>query len=184
MLERMIGAARLNVHTFEDVENDEKATTQAMLVVVMMSIAGGIGGLGAGGAGGNIIVGLIAGIVYSLASWALAALITFWVGTTLLRTPQTHASWSQLARTIGFAQTPLIFQVFGFIPNIGIFIVVAANIWRFAAMVIAVRQALDYQSTLRAVGVVAIWLIVVLALLAIVVSLFPGPLGIPTGSPE
>jgi hypothetical protein len=179
----MIGAARLDVHTYEEVEHDQSATQQSLLVVVIVAISGGIGGLGAGGAGGDFIFGLIAGIVYSLASWALAALITFWVGTKLLGTPETQASWSQLARTIGFAQTPLVLQVFGFIPFIGIFIVIAANIWRLAATVVAVRQALDYRSTLRAVGVVGIWLVVVLVPVIIMVSLFAGPLGLETGSP-
>lgn len=163
MLERMLGAARLDVRTFEEVENDENATMQAMLVVVIVAIAAVIGSVfQLGNPLGGIIFGLIAGIV----RWAVWALITFWVGTTILNTPQTNASWGQLARVTGFAQTPGVLQVFGFIPVIGGIIGLIAAIWQLVAMVIGVRQALDYTSTWRAVGVVVIgWLIVIIPLL-------------------
>ena len=149
MLARMLGAARLSVHTFEDVESDSGATLQAMMVVILVSIAGAIGGIVASG-----IIGLIIGLVAGLIQWALWALVTFLIGTTILKTPETHANWGQLARTTGFAQTPGLFKVLGFIPVLGPVIMFIASIWQLVAMVIAVRQALDYQSTWRAVGVV------------------------------
>ncbi len=150
MVDRMLGAARLKVSTYEEVEADPGATLQAMWVVVIVSVASGIGLLGTGGFGS-----LILGVVLGVAQWAILAFTTYWVGTRLLRTPETHATWGQLARTTGFAQSPGILRVFGFIPGLG-FIFFAVSLWQFAAMVIAVRQALDYRSTWRAVGVVAI----------------------------
>ena len=48
MLARMLGVARLNVATFEDVEHDSGATLQAMLIVIVVSIATGVGTLLAG----------------------------------------------------------------------------------------------------------------------------------------
>lgn len=158
MLARMLGAARLNVATFEDVESDKGATIQAMMVVVLVSIAIGIGGLVAGV---NPIRDLVAGIIYGLVSWALWALGSFLVGTTILKTPQTHADWGELARTTGFAQTPGLLRVLLFVPAIGPVIVFAAFIWQVVAMTIAIRQALDYEKTLRAFGVVVIVFLVV-----------------------
>ena len=168
MLARMLGAARLNVHTFEEVEADSGATIQALLVVVLVAIASAIGGLGAAS---NPLIGLITGVIYGLVSWALWALVTFLVGTTLLKTPETNSNWGELARTTGFAQSPGVLRVFGFIPVIGPIIVFAVTIWQLVAMVIAVRQALDYESTLRAVGVVVIGFVIVIIPLLIIAGL-------------
>ena len=165
MINRMIGAMRLDVHTFEDVENDESALGQAMLVVVIVSIASAIG---AYVAYDFSIGGLIFGILRGVIGWALWALVTFFVGTTMLKTPETHANWGQLARTTGFAQSPGVFQVFAFIPFLGPLIALVASIWQLVAMVIAVRQSLDYQSTWRAVGVVVIGFVIMIIPLAII----------------
>ena len=156
MLERMIAAARLDVRVYEEVEADPTATPQAMMVVVLVAIASGIGFIGAGGLGG-----LVFGVIYGLASWAFWAFLTYLIGTTLFRTPETDADWGQLARTTGFAQTPGLLRIFGFIPEIGLVIYGAASVWQLVAMVIAVRQALDYRSTWRAVGVVGVGFVVV-----------------------
>ena len=110
-------------------------------------------------------------MIYGLVSWALWALVTFLVGTTLLKTPETNASWGELARTTGFAQSPGVLRVFGFIPVIGPIIVFAVTIWQLVAMVIAVSQALDYESTLRAIGVVAIGFVIVIIPLLIIAGL-------------
>lgn len=172
MFERMIGAARLDVHTYEQVENDPNATFQAILVVIIVAIAAGIGGLLAARGGiGFSIWGLALGVIRGLVGWALWALVTFLIGTTILKTDRTNASWSQLARTTGFAQTPGVFQILGFIPIIGWIIALVASIWQLVAMVIAVRQALDYDSIWRAIGVVVIGFIIVVIVLAIIVGL-------------
>lgn len=164
MIGRMIGAARLHAQTFEEVEADSSATRQALLVVVLVALATGVGSLEVGG-----VRGLIGGVAIGLVGWALWAGMTYFIGTTLFRTAQTHANWGQLARTLGFAQSPGIFKVFGFIPGVGPVILFAVFVWQLAAMVVAIRQALDYTSTWRAIGVAAVGFIpyvVVLGLLA------------------
>lgn len=162
MLERMIGAAKLNVHTFEDVEHDTGAMGQAMLVVIIVSIATGIVSFGIAGP-----LGFIVGVIWGLVGWALWALITFWIGTKIFNTPETHADWGQLARATAFAQTPGILRALGIIPIAGPLIFLIASIWILVAMVIAVRTALDYQSTLRAIGVVIIGGIIYYILFAV-----------------
>ena len=151
MIARMIGAAKLSSETFEEVEADSSATKQAMLVVVIVAVATGIGTLGTGG-----LSGLILGIIIGLAGWAVWAWVTYFIGTTLLRTPDTNADWGQLARALGFAQSPGVFKVVGFIPVVGPIVFVVAALWQLVAMIIAIRQALDYTSTWRAVGVALI----------------------------
>ena len=151
MIKRMIGAAKLDVAIYEEVEADTSATRQAMVVVVLVALATGIGTLGSGGP-----VGLVVGIVPGLGLWGLWAWITYFVGTTLLKTAETEANWGQLARTLAFAQSPGVLKVFGFIPVLGPLVFAIASIWQLVAMVIAIRQALDYTSTWRAVGVAVI----------------------------
>lgn len=151
---------------YEEVEADRSATTQALLVVVLVAVATGIGALEAG------IGALVLGIIFAVVGWALWAWIAFFVGTTVLRTPETNADWGQLARTTGFAQAAGVLRIFGFIPVLGGIILFVTGIWQLVAMVIAVRQALDYESTGRAVGVVLIGFIPYVILLALMSRIF------------
>jgi len=166
MIGRMISAARLNAQTFEEVEADSSATRQAFLVVVLVALATGVGSLEVGG-----VWGLIGGVAIGLVGWVVWAGITYFIGSTLFRTAETHANWGQLARTLGFAQSPGIFKVFGVIPGVGPFILFAVFVWQLAAMVVAIRQALDYTSTWRAIGVAAVGLIPYLLVLALMAAL-------------
>ena len=171
MLNRMLGAARLNVDTFEEVEHDRSATVQALLVVVIVAVASGVGGVLSGDA--SVVDGVLFGVIGGVGSWAVWALLAWIVGTTILRTKETEADWGQLARTTGFAQTPGILTVFVFIPGIGVgglIIWFVVTVWRLAAMVIAIRQSLDYTSTLRAFFVILIALIPVAIINGIIAS--------------
>lgn len=144
--ERMLGAAKLDQAAYEEIENDRTATGQALAVVVLVSVATGLG-LRAGIRGA--IVGLVAGVI----AWALWAALIYWIGAKMLPEPTTHADWGELARTLGFATTPGLLRILGVIPVLGELIFVVTGLWMLVATVIAVRQALDYQSLPRAVGV-------------------------------
>ena len=148
LIERMIRAAKLDISLYEAVEADTGALGQAMTVVIMSSVAAGIGTMLQGG-----IKGLLLGTVASLVSWYVWAYLTYFIGTKFLAEPQTSADHGELLRTIGFSSAPGLLRVLGIIPVLGAIVVFAASIWMLVAMVIAVRQALDYQSTGRAVGV-------------------------------
>jgi hypothetical protein len=149
--DRMIRAARLDANLYEEVEADSHATQQAMLVVILSSVAMGIGSYSQVG-----WEGLIGGTLVALAVWFFWAFLTYWIGTSLLPEPQTRADLGQLLRTTGFSSSPGLLRAFGIIPGLWQPIVLVTGIWMLAAMVIAVRQALDYRGTLRAFGVCAI----------------------------
>ena len=150
LTERMMGAARLDAATYNEVEADQSATPQAMLVVVISSIAAGIG------VGGGGVMALVLGSVVALVAWGAWAFVIYLIGTKLLAEPQTEADWGQLLRTLGFAATPGILRVLGLLPGVGTLLVFAVSIWMLAATVIAVREALDYESTGRAIAVCVI----------------------------
>ena len=166
MIMRMLGAARLNVDTYEEVEKDSSATKQALIVVVLVSIAAGVGGLLAGDEV-DVLRGLGFGIVRGVVSWAVWALVAMFIGTKLLKTEETEANWGQVARCTGFAQTPGLLNVLVFLSG---FITVVVFVWQVVAMVIAVRQSLDYTSSIRALIVILIALIPVAIVNAIIFS--------------
>ncbi len=167
LTQRMIRAAKLDVNLYEEVEADPKVMGQAMTVVVLSAVAAGIGA-----AGRTSLVGLILISIVALASWYIWAYLTYFIGTRLLPEPQTHADHGELLRTLGFAASPGLIRVAGFIPVLGPLVMLASAIWMLVATVIAVRQALDYSSTGRAVGVCIIGWIVQLVIFAILGRLF------------
>ncbi|MCH6552555.1 MAG: YIP1 family protein [Acidobacteria bacterium] len=152
--QRMIGAAKLDVHTYEEVEADRTATGQAMGVVVLSSIASGIGAVAYGAGPGLVVVGTIGALI----GWFLWAFVTYLVGTKILPEPQTRSDVGELLRTIGFSASPGVLFILVVVPGVGPLIGLGVLVWMLVAFVVAVRQALDYRSTGRAVAVCLIGL--------------------------
>ncbi|MGH7766583.1 MAG: YIP1 family protein [Candidatus Binatia bacterium] len=170
LVDRAVRAAKLDVTVYEEIEADRTALGQAMGVVALSSIAAGIGSVVSAGA-----TGLFIGAIGALVGWVIWAYLTFFIGTKLLPESQTDADIGQLLRTIGFSSAPGVIQVLGVIPVLGKIIFFVASVWMLVAMVIAVRQALDYSSTLRAVGVCVIGWIVQAVVIGVFFFLFVGP---------
>lgn len=158
--ERIVNAAVLRVRTYEEVEGDKNAMAQAIGVVILSSIAAGIGNIGRD----VPQIGVLAGIVSAVLGWLLWAGLTYFIGTRVLPESRTRADWGQLLRTTGFAAAPGILRVFGIVPFLGWLVSGIVYLWMLAAFVIAVRQALDYTSTGRAVRVCLIGWIAYIAL--------------------
>ena len=167
--DRIIRAAKLDVKLYEEVEADKGAMGQAMGVVVLSSIAAGVGSIGRGGFSG-ILIGTIAALI----GWYIWAYLTYFIGTKFLPGPQTKADHGELLRTIGFSSSPGLIRVLGIIPGLGGVVFLVASIWMLVAMVIVVRQALDYNNTLRAVGVCMIGWIIQALILMLLFSILGG----------
>lgn len=156
--QRLTGVLKLHPATFEEIEASPSATWQAVAVVVIASVAAGIG---AGLTRGPL--SLVQVTLAALIGWIMWAGVTYLIGGRLLREPGTHTDMGELLRVIGFSYAPNMFAFFAFIPFLGRVVQVVVAFWLLAATVIAVRQALDYRSTARAVAVVLIgWLLFVL----------------------
>jgi hypothetical protein len=153
--DRIIRAAKLDVSLYEEVEADQGAMGQAVGVIILSSIAAGIGSIGRIG-----IVGIFTFMVVSLIGWFVWACLTYVVGTKFLPEPETKSNVGELLRTIGFSSSPGLIRILGIIPGLATVIFWGAEIWMLVAMVVAVRTALDYKSTSRAVVVCLIgWII-------------------------
>ncbi len=163
-VERMLGASRLSTTTFEEVEHDEQATWKALGVVALASAASSIGlavcppivGKSASGRSSSMIRRTKAGVIGSIIGWYVWAFLTYVIGTRLLPEPGTRATHGELLRTLGFASAPGILAILGVVAPLRPIVFPAVAVWMLAAGVIAVRQALDYTSTWRAIGVVVI----------------------------
>ena len=158
-LRRVAGAAALSANTFEEVEADRRATSQALLVVVLASAAAGVGARGAFGAVPTLRFFAIASAL-SIVGWVIFATLTFQIGSRLLPTSETRTDVGELLRTLGFASAPGLLQVFAIFGGPLTWIFGLAILWSLVASVVAVRQALDYDSTARAIAVCGLaWLL-------------------------
>jgi hypothetical protein len=155
--QRAIGAAKLDIGVFEEIEADRHATKQALIVVVLSSAAAGVG------LNSSVYdAPVVTRVVLALLLWLFWAALTYAIGLYLLPEPQTQTDLGELLRTIGFAASPGTLRVFGSVPGVGPTVYGLATVWMLVAMVIAIRQALDYKSTARAVVVCLIaWVIAV-----------------------
>jgi hypothetical protein len=159
----------LDATVYENLEHNPSATWQAALVVLLSSLAAGIGTGGAGLEAPAIIVGTLGGFV----GWVSWAALTYLLGTRLLPEPQTRSNVGELLRTLAFATSPGILRVVGAVPALRWAAFAVASVWMLAAMVVAVRQALDYRSTSRAIAVCALGWLLSLAVAAVIGVFFP-----------
>jgi hypothetical protein len=165
-LNRIIRACKLDVNLYEEVEADKSATFQAAGVVVLSSLAAGVGVSSLG------TYNFLMAPLLSLLSWFVWAYIVYFIGVKFFPEPTTQADHGQLLRTIGFSSAPGLIRVFGIIPSLMNIAFIGAAIWMLVAMVIAVRQALDYKSTWRAVVVVVTGFLIQSVLLFMMMKLF------------
>lgn len=177
LISRMIRAAKLEVPLYEEVEADISATTQALMVVVAVSIASGIG---SAGSGRNVIGAILFGLVTALIGWAVFSFVMYFVGTRLMGGT---ATYGELLRTLGFAESPGVLFILGIIPVLGAIVRAIAGIWVLVTSFIAIRQALDLDNGKTAVTIVIgiVGLIVVYAIIGVLFGIIFG-VGVLVGS--
>jgi hypothetical protein len=135
--DRMLGAARLDIATYEEVEHDATATTQAAAVVGIVAVCAAIGNIGQGGEGA------ISALISAYVGWLVWAAVTYLIGDKALGGT---ATWGELLRTLGFAQSPGVLYVLGIIPVLGGVVSFGVVLWMLATGIVAIRQALDFST--------------------------------------
>ena len=160
-LSRFVGAALLRPAVYEDIEADRTAIVQAIVIVLLSALAAGIGSFGVA-AGRPAVLAVIS--VLALIVWVVWAYLTYEIGARLLPSPPTRADVGQLLRTIGFASAPGVLRIFGIVPGATTAVFVVTELWMLMAMIVAVRQALDYTSTGRAAVVCGLGWVLAIAL--------------------
>ena len=149
-INRVFRAIKIDIDLYEEVEKDKSATIQAGFVVVLSSLAAGVGAMQLGAT--NFLLAPI----LSLLSWYVWAYIIYFVGVKLFGSSNTKSNHGELLRTIGFAQAPGLIRVFGVTPDLMIVTFIGSGLWILACMVVAVKSALDYESLWKSLGVVVV----------------------------
>lgn len=165
---------KLDPNAFEDVERDPTAIGQSVGVIVLAAVATGIGTIYAGG-----LSSILGGAIMSVIGFLVWSLIIWVVGTKLIPEPATKADYAETFRVLAFAAAPglvSVLMIIGVIPILGWLVAwliwMVVWVWQIAAMVVAVRQVLDYSTTGKAIVVVLIGFIINLFVtLAIMVPL-------------
>jgi hypothetical protein len=181
MINRVVRAAMLDVDLYEEVEADSSLTQEALMVVILVSIASGIGSFLAGVIGGDIgaaLIGLILGVVMGVLGYYIWAYITYFVGTNLF---EGTADVGEMLRTLGYASGPRVLGVLAFVPCLGPLAGLVGALWALVAGVIAVRQALDFDTTKAILTVIIGWVIVFIITVVIGTVLGIGAVGLGAG---
>ena len=168
LFNRIFRAIKIDVELYEEVERDKSATIQAGLVVVLSSMAAGVGALQLGAS--NFLLAPI----FSLISWYVWAYIIFFVGVKLFPEKNTKSNYGELLRTIGFSSAPGLLRVFGVTPDLMAVTFIGSAFWMLACMVVAIKSALDYDSLGKAFGVVVVSWLVQAFFLFLIIILFKG----------
>lgn len=158
---RVIGALTLQASTFEEVENDASATSQAAIVVVAAAVSGALASV----LWGSVTFGVLQ-VVGGLVAWAIGSFVILLVGTKIMPGKNTNADYGQMLRVLGFAQAPNLGAVIAVIPLLGWLIAFLLSLWALVASVVGVKAALDYDDTIKAVIVCIIaWVIMFLVMM-------------------
>jgi hypothetical protein len=168
--ERMVGAMKADVKTFQEIEADPNAIGQAVTVILIAGVAALVGNIWRAG----MFVGMMT-LVSSLIGYALWTLLVVLIGTKLMPEPTTKADFNEGFRVIGFTASPGVFNVLAIVPFLGPLISFAVWIWMVVVGVVAVREVLDYSNTGRAIIVCLIaavicWIVVTIVLLPLMVG--------------
>ncbi len=159
MLTRMIRAARLDSQFYEMVEADSAYTRESAMVVLLASLAGGLGLMFSQGQSAKT---LIVGIIAVFISWLVWSGITLLIGTRVTRGPNTESNMGEMLRVLGYAHTPRLLSFFVFIPILGPILAFVGALWSLAAGIVAIRQALDFSTGRAVITVVLGWVVIIL----------------------
>ena len=170
LVDRMAGAMKADVKTFQEIEADPTAIGQAVTVIVIAGVASLIGNIWRVGVFGGAMA-----LVANLIGYALWTLLVVLIGTKVMPEPTTKADFNQGFRVIGFTASPGVFNVLAIIPFLGPLVSLVVWIWMVVVGVVAVREVLDYSNTGRAIIVCLIaavicWIVLTLVLLPLLVG--------------
>lgn len=164
IIDRATRVMKLEQPVFGTIARDPNATRQAAIVVGVVAIASAIGGAADG------FNGIVFGVIGAILSWLIFAGMAWFFGTNIFGSPTTVSNWESLLRTLGYAQTPNILAVFGFIPILGWLVALVGSLWAVVTAVVAIRETLSFSTGRAVITAIIAWIAtaIVLAILALI----------------
>ncbi|MEA2008225.1 MAG: YIP1 family protein [Chloroflexota bacterium] len=178
MFSRILKAAMLDVGFYKEAEADTSLNQEALMVVILVSVAGGIGAfLGAlfGGTFKVAVLALIVPVVLGVVNYYIWAYVTYFIGSKFF---DADVDPGEMLRVLGYASGPRALSVLGFIPCLGGIAGLVGAIWALVAGFIGTREALDLDTGKTIITIIIGWVIVFIISLIIGSVLGIGAMGV------
>lgn len=176
ILNGMLRAAKLDKAFYEEVEHDASYSQDALAVVFLAALAGGIGSFLASliaGAGILAAIGsLIFGVIVAVLSYYVWVFVAQYVGTRFFKG---QGDFGEVQRAFGFAYAPQVLNILSFIPCVGWVLPLVMWLWSLATGFVAIRQSLDQDDTNAALTMVVSFVVVLV--FSLILGLIGGALG-------
>lgn len=182
IFDRVLKAAMLDVEFFNEVEADESLTSEAFMVVLIVSLVSGIGSFIASlmvGRFGRAILALFVAVILGVVNYYIWAYLTHFIGESLFEATSTPG---ETLRVLGYASGPRVLGLLVFIPCLGQIINLGGAVWSLAAGFIGVREALDLDNGKTLATVIIGWVLILIINLVIGGILGVGSLGVGAAS--
>lgn len=146
MLQRVVRAVTFDLKFYNEAEDDTSLNREALIVVILVAILSAIGAIWSGF--GAMVLTAIMVVVgyYALAYIALLVGVNFFHG---------EGTIEKLLRPLGYALAPNALSVLGVIPWCTGPIIVVGGLWALACSFVAIREALELDTTKAAITTAA-----------------------------
>lgn len=188
MFGRALRAAKLDVTLYKEVEADTSLNREALMVVIIAvllsffgsvvgaifsSVLGGIFGAQIGF--GTLLVAAVVAAIWTAIGYYIWSYLTWFIGTRFFGGT---AEPGELMRTIGYAYAPQWLNVLNFIPCVGGLLSIVVSIWSLVAGIIAIREALDFDTGKAVITAIIGWLVIFVVGLIIAAIFGVGMMGL------
>ena len=161
-INRALRAALLDREFFQEAENDIDLNQEALLVVIIVSVASGVAAFIASlinGRFGSAVLGLSISAAVGIANYYIWSYVTHYIGTKMF---SGEAEPGELLRVMGYASAPRVLSLLVFIPFLGPLLGLAGNIWALVAGFVGAKEALDLDTTETLATVFLGWLAILI----------------------
>jgi hypothetical protein len=144
LVRQTIGAMTFRAAIYREIATQPGATAPAIGILLLSCFVPG---------SVSIVYGTLGGILYSFSGWAIWICLAYMIGAKIFPESPVDSGLLRLLRAGGFAASPALLGFFGLAAVVGHILPITTTVWVIAATAVAIREALQYRTTSRAVAV-------------------------------
>ena len=157
---------KLDKSLYTDSRNFGEASIYfAGLIMILDGVAGAVAA--------NTVIKTAIGMsgLTAILTWFIWAILIYVLGVKIFPDKQTNVSCKKVLTPVGFAHAPGLLRFFAVTPELMIPIIFITQFWIFAALIISIRQILNFKSNLKSFGIIFLsFLIIVFMSISFVMS--------------